>query len=444
MSILATTKQVTTVYLICMISSCLVTPGQTVAQSVSDQAVAEDLQKRNLASFDYVWQTVRDLYWDPDLGGIDWDEVKTEFRPKMEAANSMEEAREILRTMLKRLQVSHFGIIPSDAYEQLDSEKPQGAYTTGMDIRIVDDQVLVTEVRADSPASELGVKTGWEIVRIGEIDVRKRFQEISSDLGDHPHRRSILVDAAKGKLSGRSGESIVVWFSNENNEEVPLKIAVAEPRGKRVQFGHIPEFHLWIETRKFDGNIGYIRFNAFMDPAYLMPVYNKAMEDFKEAEGIIIDVRGNGGGLGEMATSMLGWLLKDGREQMGTVILRDTELKMFVHPRAEPYTGKVVVLIDEMSISAAEFFASGIHDLGLGQLIGTRTAGAVLGSSIEKLPNGDGFQFARANYISKSTGKTLEGIGVLPQQEVEHRRDALLQGRDLQLEAAIRWIETNE
>ena len=88
----------------------------------------------------------------------------------------------------------------------------------------------------------------------------------------------------------------------------------------------------------------------------------------------------------------------------------------------------------------SEFFASGVKDLGLGQVIGTRTAGAVLGSMIEKLPNGDGFQFAQANYISKVTGKSLEGIGVPPHHEIKHQRRALLAGRDLQLEAAIEWI----
>ena len=172
-----------------------------------------------------------------------------------------------------------------------------------------------------------------------------------------------------------------------------------------------------------------------------MPQFNQAMADYMDADGIIIDVRGNGGGLGEMGAAMMGWLLRDGREQMGTVILRDTQLKMIVHPRGRRYRGRVVVLIDEMSVSAAEFFASGVNDLKLGHLIGTRTAGAVLGCVVERLPNGDGFQYARANYLSKTTGQSLEGIGVPPHQEVQHQRQALLQGRDLQLEAAIAWID---
>ena len=71
--------------------------------------------------------------------------------------------------------------------------------------------------------------------------------------------------------------------------------------------------------------------------------------------------------------------------------MRDNELKLIVRPRPKTYQGPVVVLIDELSVSAAELFACGIDELTDGRLIGTRTAGAVLGSQIERLPTGDGF-----------------------------------------------------
>jgi C-terminal processing protease CtpA/Prc len=69
--------------------------------------------------------------------------------------------------------------------------------------------------------------------------------------------------------------------------------------------------------------------------------------------------------------------------------------------------------------------------------------GAVLPSAIEKLPNGDGFQFAFANYVSEG-GEVLEGTGVVPNTEVVPTRKALLQGRDPVLEAAIAWIRAQE
>jgi carboxyl-terminal processing protease len=73
-------------------------------------------------------------------------------------------------------------------------------------------------------------------------------------------------------------------------------------------------------------------------------------------------------------------------------------------------------------------------------VFGTPTAAAALPSVIERLPNGDGFQYALANYISEG-GKPLEGLGVKPDVEVRLTRDALLQGHDPVVDAALNWIQ---
>ena len=74
-------------------------------------------------------------------------------------------------------------------------------------------------------------------------------------------------------------------------------------------------------------------------------------------------------------------------------------------------------------------------------MFGTTSAGAALPSVIERLPNGDGFQHAIANYISAG-GQELEGYGVTPDQVVELERDTLLRGVDPVLNAALVWIQS--
>ncbi len=406
----------------------------------SPQTLTDKQRQLNLESFDYVWKKVRDQYWDPDLGGVDWEAARVELRQKLESATTDEAARGVMGELLNRMNVSHFGIIPAEAYQQLGQEKPPGEHVTGMDVRIIDNHIVVTDIVADSPADKLGIRRGWQLLKIGDEEVDAKLADLSERLKDNPHRRAILVSAAKLRLRGKPGQTIDVVFRDGNDAEKDLSIPLAPERGKPSRFGHIPEFHVWIDVEKLAGNIGYIRFNAFMDPPYVMRRFNQAMTDFMETKGIIIDVRGNGGGLGGMASAMMGWLV-DEKRQTGTLVMRDAELKMLVHPRPNPYVGPVVVLIDEYSVSAAEFFASGMQDLQLAHLVGARTAGAVLGSSIERLPNGDGFQYARANYFSMTTGQSLEGVGVTPHLTVQHTREALLQGRDLQLEAAVDWVE---
>jgi len=80
-----------------------------------------------------------------------------------------------------------------------------------------------------------------------------------------------------------------------------------------------------------------------------------------------------------------------------------------------------------------------MQDLKRARIFGTHTAGAALPSVFERLPNGDGFRYAIANYISEG-GRPLEGIGVTPDQEVKLTRRQLLEGQDPVLNAAVSWI----
>ena len=158
------------------------------------------------------------------------------------------------------------------------------------------------------------------------------------------------------------------------------------------------------------------------------------------ATGLIIDLRGNPGGIGGMAMGMAGFLVDKPDQKLGTMYLRDTSINFVINPRAEVFTGPVAILVDGCSASTSEIFAGGLKDLGRARIFGTRTAAAALPSMIEKLPNGDGFQYAMANYISEG-GKALEGNGVVPDVEVKLTREALLAGHDPVVDAALEWIK---
>ena len=106
------------------------------------------------------------------------------------------------------------------------------------------------------------------------------------------------------------------------------------------------------------------------------------------------------------------------------------------------FLGPVAILMDGNSASTSEIMAGGLKDIGRARVFGTRSAAAALPSLIERLPNGDGFQYAIANYISEG-GKPLEGLGVTPDEEVKLTREALLAGHDPVVDAALQWIKDN-
>jgi carboxyl-terminal processing protease len=188
------------------------------------------------------------------------------------------------------------------------------------------------------------------------------------------------------------------------------------------------------------GNIGYVSFNMFLDPPRLMNLFAEAVQSCGGCAGFIIDLRGNPGGLGAMAMGMAGWFIDQPNQRLGTLYMRDTTLKFVVNPRAKTFSGPLAILVDGASASTSEILAEGLKDLGRARVFGSRTAAAALPSVFEKLPNGDGFQYAMANYISEG-GQPLEGLGVTPDVETPLTRDALLQGKDPALDAAIAWIQ---
>ena len=122
--------------------------------------VALTLPERNanIESFEKVWTTVRDKHWDPKLGGLDWQAVHDELRPKMEAAKNMDEARQVLNDMVGRLKQSHFGIVSRDVYRDLKPSNPQeepdsDQANPGIDLRLLDGHAVVTGVASGSPAT---------------------------------------------------------------------------------------------------------------------------------------------------------------------------------------------------------------------------------------------------------------------------------------------------
>jgi carboxyl-terminal processing protease len=178
----------------------------------------------------------------------------------------------------------------------------------------------------------------------------------------------------------------------------------------------------------------------FFEPETVVKTVEDGVKGCRDCKGFIIDLRGNPGGIGGLAMGVGGWFIDQPGLKLGTMTMRDGSIKFVLFPRAEPFKGPLAVLVDGNSASTAEIFSGGMKDLKRARIFGTRTAGAALPSIIERLPNGDGFQYAIANYIAEG-GQPLEGIGVIPDQEVKTTRHQLLEGQDAALDAAVDWIQ---
>jgi carboxyl-terminal processing protease len=356
----------------------------------------------------------------------------------------MEAVRAVMSQMLARLHQTHFGIVPADLYSNVDASH-SGDVSAGIDVRVVGAHVLVTSVEPGSSAAAQGVHPGWEILKIAGADLAPVVTQLNvtyagSTLRDLMLRRTIL-----GRLDSGSNESIAVEFLDGAGQHVSKALARANPKGDVVQFGYLTPMHVWFTSSKIadgraGGGIGYVAFNAFLDPARLMTSFGDAVASCHTCDGFIVDLRGNPGGIGIMAMGMAGWFIAQADQKLGTLYTRDNALKFVVNPRLTTFSGPLAILVDGASASTSEIMAQGLKDLRRARIFGTHTAGAALPSMFEKLPDGDGFQYAIANYISEG-GQPLEGLGVTPDVETPITREALLAGKDPALDAAVAWIK---
>ncbi len=83
-------------------------PPLTRGPKPGEHGLTAEQKRLNIESFEFIWSTIRDQYWDPSFGGVNWIGVHDELRPELERAVTMQQAREVMRQMMGRLGKSHF------------------------------------------------------------------------------------------------------------------------------------------------------------------------------------------------------------------------------------------------------------------------------------------------------------------------------------------------
>lgn len=409
-----------------------------------------------LETFDEVWRIIYEHHFDTNFNNVDWLAAREEYRPRVASASTPEEVRNVIQKMLDLLQVSHLAIVSSDVAGVLSGEDDEPeiqsvdeahAGTTGMHVRYSDEALLVTDVDPESPAAKAGVKPGWRIREIEGRPISRFVTTIPDDL-QKTERDFVVWRKASNLLEGEPGSEVEISFLNEQSKPLALRVERTLRPGVPIQFGSLPVLYADLDARQMEAEgktIGLIRFNIWMLPTAI--AFNQAIEEHRGADGIIIDLRGNVGGVIGMIIGVAGHFFTEPLS-LGTLVTRDNRLNLFVNPRfvsasgkrVQPFGGPLAILVDEASASASEVFAGGMKELGRARIFGRPTTGQALPAIYEELPNGDVLYHPFADFVTE-TGVRFEGRGVIPDEIIELDREALLQGRDRTLEAAVEWIQ---
>ena len=463
----------------------LLAAAATAAVSAAGE-VTPERRELNLRTFDRTWSIVDENYWDPEFHGVDWQAVREELRPGAAEAPDDARLRGILEDMVGRLGQSHFGIIPGRPSRRADRPAPGSANgdggeddaadedlptcagefsemlrevlraeappmtgaSPGVAVELTDDHVLVERVDAESPAAEAGVETGWELVSIGEQPLADLGPCLGADL-DERARRGVVYRLVASLLEGDAGSVVELGMRDREGRERQLQLERELPGDvETVRFGNLPPVHFRFAADRLAGDggldVGLLRFNYWMMP--VAAAFEDALVSMRDADGIVVDLRGNPGGVAGLSGGIAGYFVRTA-EVLGTLQYRSGELRLPVNPRfvsrhgeaIEPYPGPLAILIDQFSASTSEIFAAGLQDLGRARVFGETSAAAALPALVEELPNGDFLMHPMAD-LKRPSGGRIEGIGVVPDEAVPVTREGLLRGEDETLDAALDWI----
>ena len=403
---------------------------------LSGVALAQDAVDLRIASYEAIWQTVNEQHYDSTFGGLDWTAIHDKYYDLVKHANDETGFLEIANRMLGELGLSHYSVFRAE---------PDGPSTgtVGLETRLLDGKAVITTIREGYPAAKAGLREGYIVEAIDDVPVEKILSNSKKKALSHVNewrRQSDLDRAIRNRLRGAPGTSVSLTFLDEYDSLRRTTLLRKERPGKTILDKSLPPFFVEFQAKRIADNIGYISFSTFLSP--VDERFEQAIDGMLDMRGIVLDIRGNPGGMHEVGEAIAAKLLQ--KPTLFSVFkYRDRKEEVVVQPNGRTYAGPVVVLIDGQNASASERFAACLQSIGRGVVIGERSRGAVGPSDGEVLPNGTTFQYLTAQSLTPD-GIVLEGRGVIPDIVIRPDRDALLHGKDAALDRAIKYIKTGQ
>jgi C-terminal peptidase prc len=354
-----------------------------------------------IAIFERVWSIVNERYLYEDFNGQDWDAVRAEFEPRVTAAAGEAEFYELMYELIARLGDDHSRFqSPQDVAEEEARFTGNLVYGgIGAIVRETDDGGLILTVARDSPAEQAGLQ---RFDLITEIDGIPFIDPVAFG-----------PEGPIGSVRGIPGTTVMLTIQREGRS--PREVAVVRQAVPRNAFPDVEG------ERLEDSAIGLVRIYTF-NVDNLDQLVEDAIRDLLAEgplDGLIIDVRSNGGGRVNLMLSTIGLFVDGG--VIGSTAGRGSSSEQTVPTDriiSELEGVPMAVLIGPNTASAAEMFAAGMRVLGRASIVGLPSAGNTENLFPYNFDDGSRLWLAQVAY-QLPDGNLIEGVGVLPDREIE-------------------------
>jgi carboxyl-terminal processing protease len=317
----------------------------------------------------------------------------------VEEADSKELVEGAITGMLKTLD-PHSSYLNPDAYKELQVETKGSFGGIGIEITIRDGFLTVVSPLEGTPAYDLGIEAGDQILRVdGE-----------------PTKEMTLMEAVK-KMRGPKGTKVVLSIMREGFARpkdfviTRATIAIKSVRAKTLEPGY-----------------GYLRLSQFQSTTArdLRQGLTKLEKENQPMKGLILDMRNNPGGLLDQAVKVSDEFLDEGLIVYTGGRLKSQDMRFEAHTNARPHHYPIVVLVNEGSASAAEIVAGALQDHKRAVVVGMETFGKGSVQTVMPLRNGAALRLTTSLYYTPS-GRSIQAKGIEPdivvERELPRKRD---------------------
>lgn len=373
----------------------------------------EDRRAVRHQAFNEFWRRMAVGFYDPNMHGVDWRAVKSRYEPLLEGVATNEEfSLMFLSQMVGELNSSHSEVSPAGG--------PTGPQTAELGLTFDENYagpgLKVVSFMPNGPDDDLGpkVKPGEYVLQIDGEDVTWN-ESMYATLQDKAGKTvELLVNSKAGKDGARTVKLKPVTYIQWMNLEYDRKVKEARTEVDKLSSGRVAYIHI-----------------KGMDQPSLQKFERELWGKAREADGLVLDIRDNGGGnthdkiLAQLSRQVYGY------SQPRDAWRQTQPVKSWNKP--------IVLLINQNSASDAEIFPMGFRNLKLGKIVGVPTPGYVIGTYSGRLQDGTQYRIPMWGWYA-ADGKNLENNGVKPDITVEKTEDDIQKHRDHQLEVAVEQV----
>ena len=349
--------------------------------------------------FEHTWHVVKNEYYDPNFNRQYWVRWKNHYKGKIKTE---EDAKVAIDSMLESLDDPYSRFLTKREFAEQNSSIT--SKISGIGVNIVNDsgKIKIINVIENTPAQFADLKSGDIIISVDGVKVSGLSLAQVSSLVKGPVNTFVSMDILRG------------------NEVIKKKIIRKEISIKTVK-------------SSVDKNIGYIQLTSFISTA-TPNEFLEALENTHDTKGLIIDLRGNTGGLLPNAVFISNLFINKGKivSIVGRngyhydIMAQDTNVNI---------DKPVILLVDGASASASEIFSGAMKDYHRAKLVGTKTYGKGMVQKIIPMPNETGLNLTVAKYLTPK-GSDINKLGINPDIEMPIKQADILAKKDTRLEKA--------